>query len=339
MGLSFTITPDVVFQGSSYVHAPLDPNAPIDPNSANYVARLQQLITNHYGHADVMQGAAIFQATPGAPTSSVKAIIWDTGENAYPDFQSQLENVPVPADFTDAGDVDQEATIIDLDSGKIWEFWLLRKTGAQITDSSGATVDEWGAQWGGRMDTIATAPGYWVPDANGVNYGATASGIPLLAGMMTIEELQAGVVNHVIGMAIPEVLAGNWSIPAQRTDGESGDPGAIPYGAIFRFPPDLDLSTFNLTPFALMIATTIQKHGAIVWDYAGLVQFYCEPTRGQYPSGEDPYYKEGGILACPAGADPVLFPDNQEIYQCWAPAHFSNFPWDKLQMLQLQLVN
>jgi hypothetical protein len=82
----------------------------------------------------------------------------------------------------------------------------------------------------------------------GYKFGTAASGIPLLAGMLTIEELQRGVIDHIVGVGIPEPLAGRWSFPAQRTDGESSGKFSIPEGAIFRLPADLNLDTITIPP-------------------------------------------------------------------------------------------
>jgi hypothetical protein len=207
----------------------------------------------------------------------------------------------------------------------------MRKTGARTTDSSGRSVEEWGAQWGGRMDGIGSNPGWWVTSRQaGHTFGTTASGIPFLAGLLTIEELRRGEINHVVGFALPESAAGRHSHPAQRSDGRSGNPDAIPQGTIFRLPADLDLDALAMDPFARMIARAVQRHGMILWDTSGVVGFRAE-NPGERFSGGHPYWRPGGILRCPPEA--TSRPGHPAIYQCWPPGRLANFPWDRLQAL------
>src|SRR5207237_10396720 len=142
-----------------------------------------------------------------------------------------------PDNFVAASGTDQEALVYQPSTGKMWEFWLTQKTGAKVVNSAGRTVDEWGARWGGRMDNISTNPGYFLTEGGdwytttGVKYGTTATSIAFFAGIMTIEEQQRGVIDHVIGVALPEVLAyPHWSYPANRSDGQVNASNAIPEG-------------------------------------------------------------------------------------------------------------
>jgi hypothetical protein len=52
-------------------------------------------------------------------------------------------------------------------------------------------------------------------DAGGYKFGVTASGIPFLAGLLTVDELRRGAIDHILGLALPETLAGRWSYPAR----------------------------------------------------------------------------------------------------------------------------
>jgi hypothetical protein len=133
-------------------------------------------------------------------------------------------------------------------------------------------------------------------DAGGYKFGVTASGIPFLAGLLTVDELRRGAIDHILGLALPETLAGRWSYPAQRTDGESHSADAIPEGTIFRLPANLDLDAVTMDPFARMIAKAVQKHGMIIWDISGVVCFRAENPANRYPEGH-PYAKERDICA------------------------------------------
>jgi hypothetical protein len=331
---SLTIRPGREFAADSYVHRPLAPDAAIDPRSAAYVAEIRRLIKAHYGHAEVnIDGNTpeIHIVPADQPTVTVRYRIWNRPGARFPPLQEQWMAVPLPDGFQPAHGDDHEAVVYQPSTGRMWEFWAMRKTGAKTTDSKGRTVDEWGAQWGGRMDDIGANPGHWVTNKQaGHTFGTTASGIPFLAGILTIEELRRGEVNHVLGFALPEVAAGRFSHPAQRTDGRSGNADAVPQGTIFRLPADLDLDAIAMDPFARMIARAVQRHGMILWDTSGVVGFRAE-NPGRRSGEGHPYWREGGILRCPP--DAASRPGHPALYQCWPPGRLADFPWDKLQAL------
>jgi len=335
---SLTIKPGREFAANSYVYMRLTNDTPVDPNSRSYVANIQRQIKKYYGHADVNinGGTPPIYIVPGdQPTVRVKYVDWEDPTATVPPLQSQWMAVPLPDGFEPSTGGDLEAVVYQPSSGKMWEFWETKKTGARVTDSKGREVDEWGAKWGGRMDNIATNPGYWVTTPAGYKFGATASGIPFLAGVITIDELQRGAIDHVVGFALPETLAERWSYPAQRTDGNVHGADAIPEGTIFRLPPTLNLEAMDMDPFARMIAKAVQEHGMILWDISGVVGFRAENPAKKYPDGH-PFFKEQGILRCPAGTV-ITDPNNQSVYECWPPARLRGFPWDKLQALKTRI--
>jgi hypothetical protein len=331
---SLTIKPGREFAADSYVHRVLPPDAPIDPKSAAYAAEIRRLIDTHYGHAEVnIDGNTpeIHVVSADQPTVTVRYRVWNRPGARFAPLQEQWMAVPLPDGFQPARGDDHEAVIYQPSTGRMWEFWAMRKTGGSTVDSRGRRVEEWGAQWGGRMDGIGGNPGYWeTTKAAGHTFGTTASGIPFLAGLLTVDELRRGEINHVVGFALPESAAGRFLHPAQRTDGRSGNPDAIPQGTIFRLPADLDLDRLALDPFARMIARAVQRHGMILWDTSGVVGFRAENPGTRLPEGH-PYWKAGGILRCPAEA--ASRPGHPAIYQCWPPGRLQNFPWDRLQAL------
>src|SRR5258708_2778852 len=162
---SLTIKPGREFSADSYVHKPLTNDAPLDAQSRSYVANLQRQIKKYFGHPDVnIDGVtpAIYIVPMDQPTVRVKYVAWDRpGETVRP-LQAQWETVPLPDDLQPSTGDDGEAVVYQPSTGKMWEFWRVRRTGAKVVNSAGKSVDEWGANWGGRMDNIATNPGDWV---------------------------------------------------------------------------------------------------------------------------------------------------------------------------------
>ena len=165
------------------------------------------------------------------------------------------------------------------------------------------------------MTDVSQSPGYF-PKPPG--WGATATGLPLLGGLIRISELRAGQIPHALSIALPEPRAGIYAWPAQRTDGTSNDPAALPEGTRLRIDPSVDLSKLPMSPFVRILATAAQQYGMIVTERGGAVAFYAEdPT----PTGSNPYWP------APDGFFGGKYP-NQLLQQ---------FPWSYLQVVRAPL--
>jgi hypothetical protein len=297
---SLTIRPGVEFASNSYVHAPLAPNAPIDPNSAVWVAELTRQCNVHAGgiFALVASGSPLYIVGPDQPTVRVVSASTTPGDEYLRDaYQARILAVPMPDPdhfLVEAG-TDHTVCIYQPSTKTCWEMWGTEKTGRKTTDSLGRSVDEWSSWWGGRMDRIDLNPGAWTREADpnwnpdGFNYGARASGLPLMAGMMTVDELMVQkVIKHPIHLCVVEALAHQWSSPAQRTDGGSIGPQYFPEGTIFRFTPDVDLTAWvGHTWYPILVA--IRDYGMVVCDRGGTLILYAENASTPVYGGVDPY--------------------------------------------------
>ena len=112
-------------------------------------------------------------------------------------------------------------------------------------------------------------------------WGATATGLPLLGGLMTIDELQRGSIDHALAMAIPHARAGVWSWPATHSDGDSSGPNSLPEGARLRLDPTLNLKKLNLPPMTRMMAEAAQRYGIVIRDRAGCGRLLRRGSRSQ----------------------------------------------------------
>lgn len=333
--LSLTIHPGEQFASTSYLHTPLAPNAALDANSARYVSKLYSLTQKYnyapnayatYADINISGGSApIWIVDANTPKQQVLARVNCGSSCAY--FQKTLAQTPIPQGFAPDPGTDAHAVIYDPSNDRMFELWEMTQD-----PTSGA----WMAQWGGVMENVSKNPGYFVNDTSQgytIKFGGTATGIPLMGGMMTINELMStGDIKHALGLSIPEAKAGNWSWPAQRSDGGSTARDAIPEGAMFRLPASLDLTKLGLDPLTLRIAKAVQTYGLVIWDISGTVNFRAENPLNRYPS--NPYYQVGGILDCPPDTVEGQWPN---FGQCWAPQRLRNFPWNKLQMLKLHM--
>ena len=227
-----------------------------------------------------------------------------------PSLQRAFDSVPIPRDARPALGSDAQLTVWQPGRDLMWDFWKLHRE-----------ADGWHARWGGEMTNVSRNPGYFENQAGPLNWGATATGLPLLGGLITFNDLRRGYIDHAVSLAIPHTEARYWVWPAQRTDGDiSADAGtAIPEGTQFRLDPHIDLRTLGLSGLALMIARAAQRYGVIVRDKAGAVTFYGQaPTGGRHPWNEafGDRYPNQALAGFPWGDLQAL---KAPAHCCWAP--------------------
>jgi hypothetical protein len=226
-------------------------------------------------------------------------------------LQQTFEAVPLPPNATPAAGPDGHLTVWQPATNRLWEFFKARKLG-----------DGWHANFGGAMANVSSSPGYYDKGSwSGLSdtfWGATATSLPVIAGTMMIDELKAGVIPHALALNIPWAKPKVYSWPAQRTDGQSTDPNAIPEGARFRLDPKLDIDKLKLPPLTRMMAKAAQRYGMIVRDQTGhAVSFFAE-NPAQY--GTNPYTGPTGF------------------YRGSAPNPVTEaFPWEHVQLLMMDV--
>jgi hypothetical protein len=296
----------LVFAPDSFWYKPIPTDAPLHLNSANLVRDFLRQLKKYYGHASINPSA---YSSPiyivGAEIAAVPVIQWDCNKNGYWDAElaRQWQAVPIPSYAQPANGTDSEMTIYQPSTDTMWEFWQARKLEGQ-----------WEACWGGRMLSVSKSDGIWPP-----HYGATATGLPFMGGQITVDELQRGEINHVMGIALVEMENSNiYSWPANRSDGDnpSNVPNRIPEGLRFRLDPSINVDALKLHPIAKIIAKAAQIYGFVVWDKSGAIGLRGEsPKRFTVLGMPDPY--------------PTL----------WSGTQSSNilagFPGDKLQFMPM----
>ena len=328
---SLLLTPGRDFAPSSYVHRAIDPRATRDARSAVWVADLvRQVADSGVASVNINQYTPpLYVVGAGTPRVAVRAArSGDVGWRFEP-LERQWTHVPLPAGFEPSAGSDREAVVYQPEDGRYWEFWGLERTGRRVVDSSGRSVDEWQAAWGGLITDLGTNPGYFETTREGFKFGTAATGLALLGGLLTIAEQRNGVIPHAVHVALPRTRAGAWASPAQRSDGAVERDDAIPQGATFTFPRDLDLARIDMDPYARMIARAVQTYGMVVRDTAGSVVFYAENPLVA-PGGVDPYFGPNGILRCPGGRiEASCYPDSNN--------RLAGFPWERLVALEAEI--
>jgi hypothetical protein len=284
------------FSPTSFWNMPTAALAPLDPNSQTYVNDLVSQVTRYGAWFNTTKYSVPAYVVPGnQPTVGVHLTSWG------PDLQNQFNAVPIPPGAKPAAGGDGSLTVWQPSTDKLWDFWQL----------SQATTGSWSAKWGGEMESVSTNPGYFNHVGETTSWGATATGLPLLGGLVTIADVNRGYIDHALAMAIPMAQHSLFAWPAQRTDGGYTAGTAIPEGTMFRLDPTLNIASLNLPTVVRLLAQAAQTYGIVVRDQSGSVSLY--------------------------GQDPTTFGSNP-----WSPlfasqgvgAYMAKFPWSHLQVIQ-----
>lgn len=278
--------------------------APLATNSATQVASLARQVRDNWG------GVAAFNvwnynttvATVGPDQRRTRVTFDDCQHKGYTPGglygkNGQFEDVPIPDTARGASGGDSEVTVYSPSTDQMWEFWVAHHRS-----------DGWHACWGGRMDHVSTGPGYFRG-----GFGATATGLPNVDGMVSIADARRGSINHALSLQI--IDAAKWyeiSYPAQRGDGQGSGP--IREGTRFRLDPSVDVTSLGLNTYAAMVARAAQTYGFIVTDKGGAVAVLGEGGDALVANGgTNPWH---GLLA------------KTPMYSV-----LKGFPWDRLQAL------
>lgn len=279
--------------------------APLAADSAVQVADLARQVRDNYGGRAAFNNGAYsvgyVTAPAGTPLTTV-AFNNCQGKSYTPsglyDGVKNFVGVPIPGNALAAPGSDHNLTVWSPSTDQLWEFWVATPT-----------ATGWSACWGGRLDHVSTALGYF-----GGGMGTTATGLSHAGGMVRVQELRAGAIDHAISLNVIDAAAfWRYSWPAQRSDGY--DPNGvhpIAEGTRFRLDPSVNVDTLDLHPVARMIAKAAQKYGFIVQDKGGAVAVIGE-NGGGAAGGVNPW---GEVLA----GTPSY-------------AVLQGFPWDRLQAL------
>jgi hypothetical protein len=293
------------FAPTSVWNQPLAADAPLDPQSPRLVAALRQQVATAVGRKywptvnTTQYSTPVYEVPENQPRV---AVTLDDGATYRQTLREALRAVPIPPGAQAAAGSDQHMVIWQPSTDTMWEFWKMHPVGGT-----------WHAKSAGEMKDVSANAGYFTYP-QGSPWGATATSLPLLGGLMLPNELAHRHIDHALAMAIPRPRASLWSLPAQRTDGWVRDAGAVPEGTRFRLDPTVDVASLGLPPALAAMALAAQRYGIIVRDTSATPSFYAEDPLSL---GGNPY--------------PDIFG-----HQAIGPL-LARFPWDRLQALKLDL--
>lgn len=274
------------FPSYSFWNSPVPAYTALHPNSAQLVANVTQQASQFGTSFNNTSSSPVYEVPSDTPLVTV--VPWDCGAGARPDLASQWQNVPLPF-FAVPGGTNAQMTIYQSSTSTVWEFGHMRNVAGQ-----------WQACTGGKLSTAS----------NGVfsaPYGVSSSGLALLGGQLTPEELRSGYIDHVVGLALPQTN----SFVSPATQSAGGTSGAPALGMRLRLDPSVNINTLGLNASGLAIARAAQTYGFIIWNTSSTVSVFGNNPVAQTSRGiPNPYGNVPGYTAALAG-----------------------FPWDKLQAL------
>lgn len=305
-----TPAPFRFFAPTSFWNEPVPADAPLDPSSTAVVAALSE---EEEAEQSAKKGPAINTTSWSVPIYTVPSdqptVRVALVNSVSAALQAAWSAVPLPSDAEPAAGTDKHLVVWQPSTDRMWEFWRLEKIG-----------EGWQASWGGAMQDVTANPGVYGPEAwqgATTSWGASASSLPVAGGLITLEDLERGEINHALALAVPDTRAGAYASPAKRTDGGSTEPSSLPEGAHLRLEPSLDLAALHLPRFTLMLAEAAQRYGIFIRDTASNLAFYGEDP---IPTGTNPYTGAHGYYE---GKSP--------------PELLASFPWSHLELLKMQL--
>lgn len=286
-------------------------DASLDPDSATLVGALNTEIMRELALKTgpwintTSYSVPIYTVPAGEPTVRVRPI----DRLTPPALRSAWRAVPLPPKAQPASGSDGQLVVWQPSTDRLWEFWRLSHE-----------PHGWQASWGGAMRQASSNPGVYSsnawPGAKPI-WGASASSLSIAGGLITLEDLRRGEINHALSIALPEIREGVYDSPARRTDGTASNPLSLPEGAHLRLDPALNLAALHLPRLTQMIAEAAQRYGIFVRDKTANVAFYAQDPA---PKGKDPY-------AGPRGYFEGKYPTQL----------LATFPWSHLQLLKMDL--
>lgn len=294
------------FSPTSFWYQPIPADATLNANSAGMVTNFLAQITKYYGDVTLAWGQPVYTMPANNPTFAV------TNSQSYAPLnaalaaqQAAVPILPYVVAEPNPPDTDQGLIIYQPSSDSLWDFYQFTQTSPPYSTT-----------WGAGMTEVSVSNGIWL-----YPFGESATGLSYFQAQISVADMQAGAINHVMGIGLVETdVQTNVSWPANRSDGGGTTVAgtAIPEGIRFRLDPTLNLSNYNLSPVALMVAKAAQTYGFVVIDRSGGIGVYAQDPLSFTQMGlPDPWV-------------PYLGSYEDEMW-----AVFENFPWDHLQFMPM----
>jgi hypothetical protein len=264
------------FSDTSPWNTPIPSGAAVDPGSATMIADFSSIAgqTAFWINIQDYSVPVSFVDSASTPTVTVMASLGGTGFRAGAASDSVAAGsgpAPIPAGATPAAGTDRHLAVVDRAAHIEWGFWDAAPGASGWTAGEASTMDLAGS---GVRPPEHSNP-WWA------GHGPRACGFPLIAGLITVDEMRAGSIEHALIVAYPHIRSRTYTPPASSAQGTTADAIAtrgILCGGRIQLDPSLDLSTLGLSASGLVIARALQRYGAFVGDYSGAVSLYADAS-------------------------------------------------------------
>jgi len=244
----------VPFSVNSYWNTPLKKDAPVNNWSAEIISYLKSDNSPDYIQfsgtgSDGSWGNPVYWAAKSDHAYRIK------NETDCPDLPPEMGAMRIPhgaeADPTD----DASMTVYDLTKGVVYALWR-----ASYSSSS----DTWSSCGGSVYYVASNGLAGSLPQSDEPrNQGHR--GVPPSAFAVRWDEIQAGEIDHVLKIAVDTTKCRH-VFPMTGDECGSTNKNAPSEGSRIRIKRSVDLTKLGLSAAGLVVATALQKYGAIISD-------------------------------------------------------------------------
>lgn len=260
LGMSLPATFQAFSQTSPW-NIPIPQNPTIDPHSPEMIANLKSVTGKLTGNYIKWTAPIHVIDSKKAPRVKIKTTK-QLNTEIDPNQDMTVENIPMPSGVWADPSSDGHMVLVDPAVRTAWEFSRFQKNTNGTYQASGVVI--WNLDGPGWRQAFM-GDRWWT-------YGAIASGLPIIGGIIRPEEIKAGVIKHALLCGMPTILQTSipgtkyelCSPPAARTDGTGTDYKSIPMGALLQLDPNLNLDALGLSPATKIIARAMQEYGMYV---------------------------------------------------------------------------
>ncbi|MFN4023883.1 MAG: hypothetical protein ACK4MQ_03560 [Hyphomonas sp.] len=247
-------------------------DAEIDPNSD---AMLDSFVQANPLHINMPEWsvAVYYIDSEKTPTARVSSFYSD----GYGLGVSSRRPIPSPPGAVPGAPAENGTGFISIVDPMKATAWEMRAAGK---DSAG----NWTMGFGNQLDLAGNGvsqPWMMAETPNHARAGRI-SGIPLIAGLIRVEAVKAGRIDHALAFAYAAPKTTTFVSPASNSLGAVRDrpePAfGMPFGTRIQLDPAFDVENADLSPAGKVIARALQEYGAILVDEAGGSTLYAEAS-------------------------------------------------------------
>jgi hypothetical protein len=179
------------------------------------------------------------------PSSHAKVTVaFDYADESDPGPYPLGPDTPIEGGVGSGGDM--HTVVVDTGTCRLYETWYTQHTASGWTAGSGATWD---------LRSNALRPAGWT--------SADAAGLPVLPGLLRLDEVQAGHVDHAVRFTVQRTDR-SYLWPARHQAGAANDANLPPMGARFRL--KASYSVAGLRSDTQVVLNAMKTYGLLLAD-------------------------------------------------------------------------